>query len=132
MQVTTVKWITVPTTNGTQQILVDDVFDPRILDGYVFEIRPKKGLSVYSLHNQYRARKSVPGSINEIFGRPSRSKRTNNIDVFDYTSGAWSKKGTPRYIDCYFTEIDTPIINTDSTSVKRDGFFAKLFKRFGL
>lgn len=131
MKERTVKWITVPIIKGTQQILVDDYFDPRVLDGYVFEIQKNKGLSVYSLNNQLRTNGEVAGSVNEIFGKSKRSKRTNSIDKFDYTSGAWSKKGTPRYIDC---SIDSQKVIKVEVSKKLNiiSKIKNIFKRFTL
>jgi hypothetical protein len=125
------KWIVVPTLKSTQQILVDHTYDPRILDGYMFEVA-KNGISIHSHNGKLRIKGQVDGSVNELFGTPKFKKRTNRINTFDYTAAAFDKYGTPRITIKTNKITTTPDTNHPklNKSNKKPTFLGKLKKYF--
>lgn len=125
------KWIAVPTIKKTQQILVDHSYDPRMLDGYMFEVT-KNGISVHSYNGKLRIKGHIDGSVNELFGTPKFKKRTNRINAFDYTAAAFDKFGTQRITTktnktSQTSDIILPNLNK---TIKKSTFLGKLKKYF--
>lgn len=122
------KWIAVPTLKSTQQILVDHQYDPRALDGYMFEVA-KNGISIHSYNGKLRIKGQVDGSVNELFGTPRYKKRTNRINTFDYTIAAFDKYGTPRITAKSTKSIEILPLNLNKNQ-KSSTFLGKLKKYF--